>query len=205
MNVVSPQTGAFAATLWDDADIETWWMPDADVMVRLVSAIARACAAVPIFNARFDAARLSAEPLAAIDLGIAIDVRHAMIVPVLSDVGRTPLTELRRQLTGLKTVASAGPHAPSITLANIGHIAGRHAALPVSPPQVATIAAGRVTLHAVQAGRRVAFHHMLPLSVSFDTRAATVGDAARFLAAMLADLGRPDLPLSRGIVEAPRR
>ena len=41
-------------------------------------------------------------------------------------------------------------------------------------------------------------HHMLPLSLTFDHRVVTGGDAARFLAAMADDLKRPELPLSRG-------
>jgi pyruvate dehydrogenase E2 component (dihydrolipoamide acetyltransferase) len=35
-------------------------------------------------------------------------------------------------------------------------------------------------------------HRLLPLSLSFDHRAVTGGEAARFLAAVVADLARAD-------------
>ena len=35
-------------------------------------------------------------------------------------------------------------------------------------------------------------HRLLPISLSFDHRAATGGEAARFLRALLDDLARPD-------------
>ena len=37
-----------------------------------------------------------------------------------------------------------------------------------------------------------AVHRMLPLSVTFDHRAVTGGEAGRFMAAMIADLQLPD-------------
>ncbi len=64
----------------------------------------------------------------------------------------------------------------SITLSNFGSIGGRYATPLVVPPQVAILGAGRIV------------RGMLPLSLSFDHRAATGGEAARFLNALRADL-----------------
>ena len=54
---------------------------------------------------------------------------------------------------------------------------------------VAVDAGGAV---AVAADGRLVSHRMLPLSLTFDHRAVTGGEAARFLAAALADLERPE-------------
>ena len=77
---------------------------------------------------------------------------------------------------------------PTITLSNFGTIAGRHAALVVVPPQVAILGAGRIVERPVRSGQGLALHRMLPLSLTFDHRAVTGGDAARFLRAVMADL-----------------
>jgi pyruvate dehydrogenase E2 component (dihydrolipoamide acetyltransferase) len=44
----------------------------------------------------------------------------------------------------------------------------------------------------VAVGDAVVVHRVLPMSLTFDHRAATGAEAARFLAAMMADLQRPD-------------
>lgn len=188
------ETGALS----DDADVEAWWAPDADVTGRLAAAIAVACAAVPSVNARFQAARNRFETLPSVDIGIVVDTARGMVVPVLCDIGHASVTEIRRRLNELRTRVEDGPCAPSIMLTNFGQVAGRYAVLPVPPPLAAVIAAGQVSLQAVQREGHVSHHHMLPLSLCFDVRACGMGGAARFLAAMKADLAKPELPLSRG-------
>jgi pyruvate dehydrogenase E2 component (dihydrolipoamide acetyltransferase) len=76
----------------------------------------------------------------------------------------------------------------TITLSNFGTIAGRHAALIVMPPQVAIWGAGRITERPAWSARGPELHRILPLSLTFDHRAVTGGQAARFLAAALIDL-----------------
>ena len=86
------------------------------------------------------------------------------------------------------TVALADLRDPTITPSNFGTLAGRQAALVVVPPQVAIVGAGRIALQAVPHDNGVAFRHMLPLSITFDHRVATGGEAAHFLKAMIEDL-----------------
>ena len=56
------------------------------------------------------------------------------------------------------------------------------------PPQVAIVGAGRIAPQAVPRRGGVAFRHSLPLSLTFDHRVVTGGEAARFLVAMIEDL-----------------
>lgn len=134
-----------------------------------------------------------------VDLGIAVDTEDGLIVPVLRDIGRSNPMELRQKIDALKeaTRARRVPLAdlrdPTITLSNFGTLAGRQAALVILPPQVAIIGAGRISAQAVPQNGTVAFRHMLPLSLTFDHRVVTGGEAARFLAAIIDDLGRPAL------------
>jgi pyruvate dehydrogenase E2 component (dihydrolipoamide acetyltransferase) len=73
------------------------------------------------------------------------------------------------------------------TLSN-GTISGQHAALIIVPPQVAILGAGRITDQPVRRDRQIALHRMLPLSLTFDHRAISGGEAARFLRAVISDL-----------------
>jgi len=60
----------------------------------------------------------------------------------------------------------------------------------VAPPCVAILAAGRARIAAVPVLGAIAAQRILPLSLTFDHRACTGGEAARFLAALLADLAK---------------
>jgi pyruvate dehydrogenase E2 component (dihydrolipoamide acetyltransferase) len=182
------------ATLDDDADISAW-ASNEDVTCRLIRAIIAACKAEPALNASFDAGPASLRDNAAIDLGLAIDSPDGLFVPVLRDVVQSGPPQWRSQIEAMKQAVARRTLAPSelrgatITLSNFGTIAGRHAALVIMPPQVAIVGAGRIAEHPMQDGG--AFHRTLPLSLSFDHRAVTGGEAARFLRAAMTDLALP--------------
>jgi len=75
-------------------------------------------------------------------------------------------------------------------LSNFGMIAGRYATPVVVPPAVAILGAGRLTHDVVAVMGRIEAHLRLPLSLTFDHRSVTGGEAARFMAALLSDLER---------------
>jgi 2-oxoisovalerate dehydrogenase E2 component (dihydrolipoyl transacylase) len=203
INMARAHVEVVPATLWDEVDIEAWRAPDADVTLRLVQAIAAACAAEPALNVWFDGTTLTRHPVPKIDLGIAVDTPDGLIVPVLRDIAGRDGAALRCDLDALKiaarnrTLSPADLRGPTITLSNFGVLAGRQAALVVVPPQVAIIGAGRISLAAVPGDTAVRFHHVLPLSLTFDHRVVTGGEAARFLQAMIDALSRAS-PTSEG-------
>jgi pyruvate dehydrogenase E2 component (dihydrolipoamide acetyltransferase) len=82
--------------------------------------------------------------------------------------------------------------ANTITLSNFGPIAGRYASPIVLPPTVAIIGAGRIRDEVVAAGGKPVVHRVIPISVTFDHRAVTGGEAGRFMAAMINDLKQVD-------------
>jgi pyruvate dehydrogenase E2 component (dihydrolipoamide acetyltransferase) len=182
------------ATVWDDADIGLWWTGHGDISVRLVRAICVARAAAPVLNAWYDGPAMTLRTFERIDLGIAVDFEGGLIVPVIRDAAARDAASSRAEIDRLKeaartrTVSVTDLRGPTITLSNFGMLAGRHAALVVVPPQVAIIGAGRIFQLAVPGAGTVAFTHMLPLSLTFDHRVATGGEAGRFLRAMIDDL-----------------
>jgi len=62
----------------------------------------------------------------------------------------------------------------------------------VVPPAVAILGTGRARGDAVAVGERVEVHRRMPLSLTFDHRIVTGGEAVRFLAALMHDLELPE-------------
>lgn len=183
------------ATVMDDADVHAW-PKGTDVTLRLVRAIAAGCKAEPALNTWYESEAEGRRVHERIDVGIAVDTEDGLFVPILRDVGGRPAEDLRRGLDRMKedarnrNIPTSELRGATITLSNFGTIAGRYAAPVVVPPQVAILSAGRLEPRIVAVNGKPAVHRMLPLSLTFDHRAVTGGEAARFLAAVLADLGK---------------
>ena len=184
------------ATVMDDADVDHW-PGDADVTIRLVRAMAAACRAEPALNAWFEPHSLSRRIMHKIDVAIAVDLPEGLFAPVLRDVGARNETDLRDGLDRMRAAVQARRIPPdemrdsTIALSNFGTIAGRYAAPIIVPPTVAILAAGRMRAQPVAVAGALAIHRILPLSLTFDHRAVTGGEAARFLAAVIANLQDP--------------
>ncbi len=189
-------TQVVPATVTDEVDIDAW-SKDADITIRLVQAIAEAYKAEPSLNAWFNAEAGERRVLKRVDIGIAVDLEGGLIVPVLRNVGERDRSDLRAGLNRMRADAAARSIPPeelrgaTITLSNFGMIAGRFASLVVVPPQVAIIGAGRAEPRVVVDQGQQAIHRVLPLSLTFDHRAVTGGEAARFLAALKSSLAKP--------------
>lgn len=180
-------------TINDDADIQAW-ADDEDLSIRLIRAIGRACRAEPALNAWYDSRAIGRTLMKNIDLGIAVDTAHGLFVPVLRNIAERGRDDLRRGLDSIKaavssrTIPAADLRGYTITLSNFGTYAGRYANPVVVPPSVAILGAGHGRAEVVADNDQVAIHRILPLSLSFDHRAVTGGEAARFMKAVLDDL-----------------
>ncbi len=185
-----------SATVSDDADIGDWRFGE-DITVRLIRAIVAGCKAAPDLNAWYDDARHERRLHTRIDLGIAVDTGDGLIVPVMRDVGNRDAADLRRGLDALSSdtharrVPLAELKGQTMTLSNFGMIAGRYAVLDIVPPQVAILGAGRARPAFVPIDGRPAVRRLLPLSLTFDHRVVSGGEAARFLRAAIGDLEAP--------------
>ena len=192
-NMARAQSEVAAATVIDDADIHAW-PPHTDVTIRLIRALVAGCRAEPGLNAWFDGHTGRRHVLEKIDLGIAVDLPDGLFVPVLRNVAHRDAADLRGGLDRMRADIRARKIPPeemrgnTITLSNFGMIAGKYAAPIVVPPTVAILGAGRIHEEVVAADGVPAVHRILPLSLTFDHRVVTGGEAARFLAATIADL-----------------
>ena len=183
-------------TVIDEADIDAW-SKETDITIRLVQAMAAACKAEPSLNAWYNAEAGERRLLSRVDVGIAVDLEGGLLVPVLRNVGERDSADLRTGLNRMRADAAARSIPPeelrgaTITLSNFGMIGGRFASLVVVPPQVAIIGAGRAERRVIVNNDQQVIHRMLPLSLTFDHRSVTGGEAARFLAALKSSLEKP--------------
>ena len=180
-------------TLSDDADIHAW-APGNDMTSRLVRAIVSACQAVPAMNAWFDGVNLTRTLHAQVDIGIAVDTDDGLFVPALRNADMLDARGVREGINRLRQQVEDRSIAPSelsgytISLSNFGMFAGRYATPVVVPPCVAIVAAGRARFQVTPVMGGIETHKVIPLSVTFDHRACTGGEAARFLRVLIDDL-----------------
>jgi len=185
------------ATVTDEANIAAW--PEgADPTLSLIAAMAAAAKAEPALNAWFDGATGRRLVHDHVDLGIAMDTPDGLFVPVMRSAGEMNDEERRARLDELKvgvrqrTIPPGDLTGATITLSNFGTIGGRFGALVVVPPQVAILGAGRISPAFLPVGGAPSIARILPLSLTFDHRAVTGGEAARFLAAVISALEQSD-------------
>jgi len=184
-------------SLSDEADLRHW-PADEDVTVRLIKAIGFACSQEPALNVWFDGDSLSRRLFDEVNVAIAVDSKHGLYVPVIQNVVGRSDADLRQGLDRMiadvraRAVPREMLQGATITLTNYGAIAGLYATPMVTPPQVAIVGAGRIVERLVQEGGELRTARMLPLSLTFDHRACTGGEAARFMKAMILALEHPE-------------
>lgn len=193
------QAEVAATSIHDEADVDTWAVkPEADIMTRLIRAVVAGCKAAPALNAWFDGVKLERRLHDHVDLGIAVNTDDGLFVPILRDVANRSASDLRDGLKQMKEdvvkrrVPPEELRGQTLTLSNFGTIAGQHAAMMVMPPQVAIFGTGVLSEKAVVVKGKIAIRRILPLSLTFDHRAATGGEAGAFIKAAMIDLEMAD-------------
>ncbi|MBI2396691.1 MAG: 2-oxo acid dehydrogenase subunit E2 [Xanthomonadales bacterium] len=182
-------------TLCDDADLHAW-TPGNDITARLIRAIVAACKAEPALNAWFDMQNSTRTLHSRVDVGIAVDTPEGLFVPALRNADMLDARSIREGVNRLRaqvedrSIAADELKGYTISLSNFGMYAGRYATPVIVPPCVAIIGAGKGRHQLVPVIGGIETHKVLPLSLTFDHRACTGGEAARFLKVMLDDLAR---------------
>ncbi len=180
-------------TICDDADIHAW-PKGTDPTMRLIRAMAIAANMEPSVNALYDSQTMSRKLVKHIDLGIAVDTKDGLFVPVLRNIGQRATKDLRAALNQIKedlltrTIPPEEMRDYTITLSNFGTFGGRYADPIVVPPTVAILGAGRMRDEVVAVDGEPQVHRIMPLSLTVDHRAVTGGEATRFLMAVIKDL-----------------
>lgn len=184
-------------SLFDEADIHSW-KEKTDITIRLIRALVYACQQEPALNAWFDTQHSARKCFKEVNLGLAMDSSEGLFVPVIHDAANCSDEQLRNLINNYKNEVAERAVAPenlkgaTISLSNFGKFAGRFASPVIVPPMVAILGVGRLYEGAVVSQAKVESHRLLPLSLSFDHRAVTGGEATRFLGAIIESLQKSE-------------
>lgn len=180
-------------TIFEDADISH--LPEkADITVLLMQAIVAAAKIEPALNAWFDGDALVRQLVSDVNIGMAVDSAEGLFVPVLHAAQKKSGIELREMINRYKvsvkdrSIPASDMQGVTITLSNFGTIAGRYATPIIVPPSVAILGCGRSREAVIVKNGEMKAGRLMPLSLSFDHRAATGGEATRFLGAIIQHL-----------------
>lgn len=178
-------------SIYDEVDISQW-SSQSDITVRLIQAVIIGCQKEPALNAWFNSAHSARKCFDKVNLGIAMDSEEGLFVPVITDAGNCTAEVLRDKIDTFKqqvksrTIAQENLHGATITLSNFGKFSGKFASPIIVPPQVAILAVGRLYESLVMGSSgTIEAHRFLPLSLTFDHRAITGGEATRFLGTVI--------------------
>ena len=182
-------------TLMDDADIHAWPRGE-DITVRLIRALVVASQSVPALNSWLNAKEGTLRRHSRVDVGIAVDTDDGLFVPALRNCERMDAVQVRAGINRIRDQVKTRSIPPeemrdfTIMLSNFGVFAGKYATPVVTPPCVCIVGAGRLFHELVPVLGGFETHRIMPISLTFDHRACTGGEAARFLRALLDDLQR---------------
>ena len=191
------QAQVVATSIMDDADIHRWTHGQ-DITVRLLRSLWAGARAEAGLNAWYDGEQSMRMLHKNMHVGMAVDTEDGLFVAALREVNRSSATELRAAIDRLRDNVMNRSIPPedlkdyTIMLSNFGVFAGRYATPIITPPCVAIVAAGKLRNEVVPVLGGFEVHRVIPLSLTFDHRAVTGGEAARFLKAMLDDLAQPE-------------
>ena len=164
----------------------------------LLKAAALALREHPTFNASLDAAAGELIVKRYCHLGVAVATERGLIVPVIRDVDKKPLVELQRELAALAQRVREGkatledPRGGTFTITNLGALGGTGAIPIINYPEVAILGVSRAREEPVVQDGRIVPRRLLPISLTFDHRVADGADGARFAAAIVRRLERPE-------------
>ena len=184
-------------TLFDDADIHEW-IVRRNITARILRAIVAGCVAEPGLNGFYNSDTMTHQSESRVDIAMAVDTEDGLIVPVIRNMEAMSIGDIRvavedlKQATRNRTVAPQDMVNYTFTLSNFGMMAGRYATPLMVPPTVGILGTGKLQHDVVAVMGGIEVHRRIPLSLSFDHRCITGGQAARFLEAVIQDLEMPE-------------
>ena len=153
----------------------------------LVKLTAEALKAFPRFNASLDIKNEEVIYKEYIHIGVAVDTERGLLVPVIRDADKKPVTQLSVELGELADKARKKKIMPdelqggNFAISNLGGIGGTSFTPIVYRPNVAILGVSRSQMEPVYIDGEFRPRMMLPLSLSYDHRIIDGADGARFL------------------------
>jgi pyruvate dehydrogenase E2 component (dihydrolipoamide acetyltransferase) len=165
----------------------------------LMKAVVSALKAFPRFNSSLDMAQENLVIKHYYHIGVAVDTKDGLVVPVIRDVDRKSLVEIAAELTEVSAKAREGKLSPTemqggcFSISSLGGIGGTAFTPIVNAPEVAVLGVSNATTKPIFQNEVFVPRLILPFSLSYDHRVIDGADGVRFtkfLSAMLSDTRR---------------
>jgi pyruvate dehydrogenase E2 component (dihydrolipoamide acetyltransferase) len=133
-----------------------------------------------------------------INLGVAVDTDHGLMVPVLASADRSSVFELHRRVKDVaarckdRSIPREELIGGTFTISNVGSYGGMFATPIINYPEVGILAAGRARDRVLPKGGGFHLGTILPLSLSCDHRVVDGAEGARFLNTVVKLLENPE-------------
>ncbi len=190
-------------TQFDEADITDLEAFRKDLSMSILPFIMKAAAVAlkkfPLFNSSLGPLRETLIIKDYINIGIAVDTKKGLVVPVIKDVDKKNISLIAEELKDKSDLARKGRLKPedfyggSFTISSLGGIGGTGFTPIVNAPQSAILGVSRSAMKPVWNGSEFKPALILPFSVSYDHRIIDGAEGARFtryLSSLLEDIRR---------------
>ena len=167
-----------------------------------LKAAVAALKAHPYFNGTLDTERNEIVLKHYYHIGVAVDTKRGLLVPVLRDVDCKSITDLAKELYELAERTRSGladikdVTGGTFTITNVGPMGGTGFTPIINYPQVAILGLGKTRLKPVIRGTpdnyEIVPRMILPLSLAFDHRIVDGAEAARFMNIIIEAMEQPD-------------
>ncbi|VFP88013.1 2-oxo acid dehydrogenase subunit E2 [Candidatus Erwinia haradaeae] len=156
-------------------------------VVFIMKAIAVALEKMPYFNSSLSTDRKKLILKKYINIGVAVETKHGLIVPVFQKVKTKGILQLARELTEVADKARLNKLIPSdihggcFTISSLGGLGTTYFTPIINAPEVAILGVSKSQIEPVWNGKKFIPRLMMPISLSFDHRVIDGAEAARFI------------------------
>lgn len=158
------------------------------ILVFIIKSVAKALEQLPRFNSSLSTDGHTLVLKKYINIGIAVDTKKGLVVPVLRHVNKKGIITLSQELSEIAQKARAGNQLTpidmqggSFTISNLGGIGGTGFTPIINAPEVAILGVSKSTIRPIWIKNKFIPRLMLPLSLSYDHRVINGADGARFI------------------------
>jgi pyruvate dehydrogenase E2 component (dihydrolipoamide acetyltransferase) len=170
----------------------------------LIKVIASALKVFPQFNSSIDMEKNEVIYKKYFNIGIAVDTERGLLVPVVRDADKKNVIQIASDLAEIskkardRKLSLEDMQGGSISVSNLGGIAGTYFTPIVNAPEVAILGVSRSAIEPVYIEGKFEPRLMMPLSLSYDHRIIDGADAARFIKWVVSALEQPFLLILEG-------
>ena len=163
-----------------------------------IRAVGRLLKEMPQFNSSLDNSNENLVLKEYINVGVAVDTKEGLVVPVIKDVNNKSILDISRELFLIsrkardKQLKPADMEGGCFTISSLGGIGGTYFTPIINPPEVAILGISRFLMEPCVIDGKLKERLMLPFSLTYDHRVIDGADAARFTTKFGRELSKYD-------------